>query len=115
MTTARRFTPAGFSATFTACLSGRMTNLSCLPGLLTGHGTAITGRVGLMQFPKASLDPRSGARGMDRCLIGCSFKARGSGLTRDAAWRRPRVDEMIAQTCEETRPARKAVRLRVAI
>jgi hypothetical protein len=59
MTTGRRFTPAGFSATFTACLRGRMTNLRYfLPGPLTEHGDAITGRVGLVQFPKASLDPR---------------------------------------------------------
>ena len=39
--------------------SGRMTNSSYfLPGLLTGHGNAISGRVGVVQFPKASLDPR---------------------------------------------------------
>ena len=58
------YKPAGsrrrvFSVTFTVCLSGRMTNSSYfLPGLLTGHGNAISGRVGVVQFPKASLDPR---------------------------------------------------------
>jgi hypothetical protein len=48
-----------FSVTVAACLSGLMTNLSYfLPGLLTGHGNAITGRLGLVQFPQASLGPR---------------------------------------------------------
>jgi hypothetical protein len=54
-----RFTPEGFSATVAACLKERLTNLGyILPGLLTGHGNAITARAGLVQFPKASLAPR---------------------------------------------------------
>jgi hypothetical protein len=36
-----------------------MTNLSYLPGRLTGHGNAITDRVGLVQFPQASLGTSS--------------------------------------------------------
>jgi hypothetical protein len=37
----------------------RLTNLSYfLPGLLTGHGTAITGRAVLAQFPRTSLELR---------------------------------------------------------
>ena len=58
MATARRFTPAGFSVTFAVCLSGRMTNSSYLPWLLTGLGSAITGRAGLVQFPQMSPGPR---------------------------------------------------------
>jgi hypothetical protein len=54
----RRFTPAGFSVTV-ATWSRLMPNLSCfLPGPLTGHGNAITGRVGLAQFPQPSRDQR---------------------------------------------------------
>jgi hypothetical protein len=52
-------TPGGFFCNIHVCLSGRMTNSSYfLPGLLTGHVNAISGRVGVVQFPKASLDPR---------------------------------------------------------
>jgi hypothetical protein len=52
---ARRFTPAGFSATIAICRS-RLTNFNDFSPLhLTGHGNAITGRVGLAQFPKAWL------------------------------------------------------------
>ena len=35
-----------------------MTNLGYLRWLLTGHGNAITGRVGSVQFPQASLGLR---------------------------------------------------------
>jgi hypothetical protein len=49
---ARRFTPAGFSVTVAACPTRAMTNLNYfLPMLLTEHGNAITGQVGLVQFP----------------------------------------------------------------
>jgi hypothetical protein len=55
-----RFTPAGFSVTVAVCLGGRTTNLGYfLRGLLTGHGNAITGGVGLAQFLPTSRDPRS--------------------------------------------------------
>jgi cold shock protein len=43
------------SVTFTIMSERPDDELNYLPGLLTGRGTAITGRVGLVQFPKAWL------------------------------------------------------------